>query len=293
MIDVCCTAWTTPLFLVAKCSISSSSLRQLDHGPPSKAGPSPAMPALAQHVRGSSGKAFCSFRVDHRLIAGHAESLVFFYFGSIGLHRRRLAKVAIVYAARFHARRPQRRVSRSRIRAIHANGRHRFSGPPHSIGLFRLLASRNSASTGSDCLTPAPSDCWPASCSVEPAVSGCLSVFTWPSMGETYFYGVATAVRCSGAIFSIPVHRSSLALRRYGRPEGSILCTLMIVIVGLISAACLRQVKYPDAAASRIPLPAIDETKGLTYRRDPVDQIVRGDSRRSAGPKCSVLCSMR
>jgi len=50
-----------------------------------------------------------------------------------------------------------------------------------------------------------------------------------------------------------------------GRPEGSILCTLMIVIVGVDSAACLRQVKYPDAAASRNSLPH-DEPRASLQR---------------------------
>jgi membrane protease YdiL (CAAX protease family) len=75
--------------------------------------------------------------------------------------------------------------------------------------------------------------------------------FDW---GETYFYGVAD----SGQV--LPGHLlnscgSGAALLSGGTvgPEGSLLCTLLIVVVGVICAVWLRGVKYPaslDSASS-------------------------------------------
>jgi len=75
---------------------------------------------------------------------------------------------------------------------------------------------------------------------------GLHMAFDW---GETYFYGVADSGQ------TLPGHllnssSSGLAWLSGGTvgPEGSLLCTLMVVIIWLICAACLRQVKYPQRA---------------------------------------------
>jgi uncharacterized protein len=68
--------------------------------------------------------------------------------------------------------------------------------------------------------------------------------FDW---GETYFYGVAD----SGQVLPGHLLNSSspgpswLSGGTVG-PEGSPLCTLLIIVVGLICAAWLREVKYPQ-----------------------------------------------
>jgi hypothetical protein len=75
---------------------------------------------------------------------------------------------------------------------------------------------------------------------------GLHMAFDW---GETYFYGVAD----SGQV--LPGHllnssSSGPALLSGGTvgPEGSLLCTLMIVVVWLICAGWLREVRYPKTA---------------------------------------------
>jgi membrane protease YdiL (CAAX protease family) len=75
---------------------------------------------------------------------------------------------------------------------------------------------------------------------------GLHMAFDW---GETYFYGVAD----SGQV--LPGHllnssSSGPALLSGGTvgPEGSLLCTLLIVVVWLICAGWLREVKYPRLA---------------------------------------------
>lgn len=72
---------------------------------------------------------------------------------------------------------------------------------------------------------------------------GLHTTFDW---GETYFYGVAD----SGHV--LPGHllncsSSGTAWLSGGSvgPEGSVLCTMLILVVWLISAAWLREVKYP------------------------------------------------
>jgi uncharacterized protein len=72
---------------------------------------------------------------------------------------------------------------------------------------------------------------------------GFHAAFDW---GETYFYGVAD----SGQV--LPGHllnssSSGAALLSGGSvgPEGSILCTLLIVVVWIVCALWLRDVKYP------------------------------------------------
>jgi membrane protease YdiL (CAAX protease family) len=74
---------------------------------------------------------------------------------------------------------------------------------------------------------------------------GLHMAFDW---GETYFYGVAD----SGQV--LPGHllnssSSGPALLSGGTvgPEGSLLCTLLIVVVWLICAGWLREVKYPNS----------------------------------------------
>ena len=69
--------------------------------------------------------------------------------------------------------------------------------------------------------------------------------FDW---GETYFYGVAD----SGQV--LPGHllnsSSSGPARLSGGtvgPEGSLLCTLLLVVVWLMYAVWLHDVKYPKA----------------------------------------------
>ncbi len=73
---------------------------------------------------------------------------------------------------------------------------------------------------------------------------GLHMAFDW---GETYFYGVADSGQ------TLPGHllnssSSGPAWLSGGTvgPEGSLLCTLLIVVVGLCCAAWLREVKYPN-----------------------------------------------
>ncbi|PYV64514.1 MAG: hypothetical protein DMG97_34665 [Acidobacteria bacterium] len=72
---------------------------------------------------------------------------------------------------------------------------------------------------------------------------GLHMAFDW---GETYFYGVADSGQ------TLPGHllnssSSGPAWLSGGTvgPEGSLLCTLLIVVVWLSCAAWLREVKYP------------------------------------------------
>jgi uncharacterized protein len=75
---------------------------------------------------------------------------------------------------------------------------------------------------------------------------GLHAAFDW---GETYFYGVADSGQ------TLPGHllnssSSGPAWLSGGTvgPEGSVLCTLLIVMVWLICAGWLRQVRYPNPA---------------------------------------------
>jgi len=82
---------------------------------------------------------------------------------------------------------------------------------------------------------------------------GLHTAFDW---GETYFYGVAD----SGQV--LPGHllnstSSGVAWLSGGSvgPEGSVLCTLLIIAVWLISAAWLREVRYPPVTeTAHLPL---------------------------------------
>lgn len=71
--------------------------------------------------------------------------------------------------------------------------------------------------------------------------------FDW---GETYFYGVANSGNVPSGHFlnSISTGPPWLSGGTVG-PEGSLLCTVLIVSVWLICAAWLREVKYPKAAS--------------------------------------------
>jgi membrane protease YdiL (CAAX protease family) len=75
---------------------------------------------------------------------------------------------------------------------------------------------------------------------------GLHTAFDW---GETYFYGVANSGQ------TLPGHllnssSSGPAWLSGGTvgPEGSLLCTLLIIVVWLISAVWLREAKYPTPA---------------------------------------------
>jgi uncharacterized protein len=76
---------------------------------------------------------------------------------------------------------------------------------------------------------------------------GLHTTFDW---GETYFYGVAN----SGNVLPGHLLKSSSAGRAWLSggtvgPEGSVLCTLLIIILWLGCAAWLREVKYPKAVS--------------------------------------------
>jgi len=177
-----------------------------------------------------------------------------FYFGSIGLHGADVAKWAIVYALVFMlvALREEFRARgyglftltagigfwpAAVLSAAYFGYSHHGNSGEDWIGLFNagafgLLACFLLRRTG---------NLW--------MPIGLHLAFDW---GETYFYGVAD----SGQVLPGHLFNSSSAGPAWLSggtvgPEGSILCTLMIVIVWLISAACLRQVKCPDAAVSR------------------------------------------
>jgi len=80
---------------------------------------------------------------------------------------------------------------------------------------------------------------------------GVHMAFDW---GETYFYGVAD----SGQVLPGHLLNSSSSGRAWLSggsvgPEGSVLCTLLIVVLWLLCAVWLREVKYPEPAASQIP----------------------------------------
>lgn len=79
---------------------------------------------------------------------------------------------------------------------------------------------------------------------------GVHMAFDW---GETYFYGVAD----SGQV--LPGHllnssSSGAAWLSGGTvgPEGSVLCTLMIILLWVICAVCLREAKYPKPSTIQI-----------------------------------------
>jgi uncharacterized protein len=79
--------------------------------------------------------------------------------------------------------------------------------------------------------------------------------FDW---GETYFYGVPDSGQVTpGHLLNSTL--SGLPWLSGGTvgPEGSVLCTLLIIVVWLICAAWLRQSWYPDFFSSKNPRPAL------------------------------------
>jgi len=163
-----------------KCSISSSSLRQLDHGPHRRPDHRRLCP-LAQHVPRPFWQGVLLGSASITGLLRPCESLVF----SISAHRiarADVAKWAIVYAlVSCLALREEFALA---IRAIHANGRHRFlAAAILSAAYFGYSHHGNSGEHWIGLLTPAPRllACF---LSVEPAVSGCLSVFTCLRLGR-------------------------------------------------------------------------------------------------------------
>jgi uncharacterized protein len=72
---------------------------------------------------------------------------------------------------------------------------------------------------------------------------GLHTAFDW---GETYFYGVADSGQVQpGHLLNSSWSGAAWLSGGSVGPEGSVLCTLLIVVVWLISAAWLREVKYP------------------------------------------------
>jgi CAAX protease family protein len=70
--------------------------------------------------------------------------------------------------------------------------------------------------------------------------------FDW---GETYFYGVANSgQRLPGHLLNSSSSGSAWLSGGTVGPEGSLLCTLLLVVVWLICAVWLREVKYPKPA---------------------------------------------
>jgi len=81
--------------------------------------------------------------------------------------------------------------------------------------------------------------------------------FDW---GETYFYGVANSGQATPGHL-LTSNSSGLAWLSGGTvgPEGSVLCTFLILVVWLICATWLRrrQPRYPDFSSSKNPRPAL------------------------------------
>ena len=75
--------------------------------------------------------------------------------------------------------------------------------------------------------------------------------FDW---GETYFYGVANSgQKLPGHLLDSSSSGPAWLSGGTVGPEGSVLCTLLIVMVWIGCAAWLREVKYPQAADERNP----------------------------------------
>jgi hypothetical protein len=78
---------------------------------------------------------------------------------------------------------------------------------------------------------------------------GVHTAFDW---GETYFYGVANSgQKLPGHLLNSSSSGPAWLSGGAVGPEGSVLGTLLIVIVWLICAQWLREVKYPGAAPVR------------------------------------------
>lgn len=75
---------------------------------------------------------------------------------------------------------------------------------------------------------------------------GLHMAFDW---GETYFYGVANSGhKLPGHLLNSSSSGPAWLSGGTVGPEGSLLCTLLIVVVWLICAVWLREVKYPKLA---------------------------------------------
>ena len=122
-----------------------------------------------------------------------------FYFGSIALHGPNIWKWAIVYAFVFIlvALREEFRARGYGLFTLSA-GIGFWSAAILSAAFLATLIMATPERIGSDCLTPGRLDCWPVSCCVEPAISGCQSGFTWPSTGarRTFMVSPTVAKRC-------------------------------------------------------------------------------------------------
>jgi len=76
--------------------------------------------------------------------------------------------------------------------------------------------------------------------------SGLHLAFDW---GETYFYGVADSGQTlPGHLLNSTSSGPTWLSGGTVGPEGSLLCTLLIVLVWVFCAAWLREVKYPKLA---------------------------------------------
>jgi membrane protease YdiL (CAAX protease family) len=175
-----------------------------------------------------------------------------FYFGRIALHGSDVWKWAIVYALVFTlvALREEFRARgyglftlsagigfwpAAIVSAAYFGYSHHLNSEEDWIGLFNagafgLLACFLLRRTG---------NLW--------MPIGLHLAFDW---GETYFYGVANSGQ------TLPGHllnssSSGLAWLSGGTvgPEGSVLCTLLIVVVWLICAGWLREIRYPRSVA--------------------------------------------
>jgi len=110
---------------------------------------------------------------------------------------------------------------------------------------------------------------------------GLHMAFDW---GETYFYGVANSGQ------TLPGHllnssSSGPAWLSGGTvgPEGSLLCTLLLVVELLICAGWLRGVKYPSPLQSRIPAPAFNDLTRESFAPLTSIRIVPPESLRTSG----------
>jgi uncharacterized protein len=90
---------------------------------------------------------------------------------------------------------------------------------------------------------------------------GLHTAFDW---GETYFYGVADSGQVQPGHL-LNSSSSGVAWLSGGSvgPEGSVLCTLLIIAVWLISAAWLREVKYPRQGESAVSAESLTPLKNL------------------------------
>jgi uncharacterized protein len=80
---------------------------------------------------------------------------------------------------------------------------------------------------------------------------GVHMAFDW---GETYFYGVADSGQVlPGHLLNPTIHGPAWLSGGTVGPEGSVLCTLLLIVVCAISAFWLPQAKYPKQTAGRMP----------------------------------------